>query len=157
MSKQNQKPYILSPTREEWRGIYAMLCGHCALQLNCEVIEKMIKTKNGGAYPENGWIEDEGAGVSCASYQPKKGKPFPPEKLQEIVRRPESLLPKQCRECAATKGSPASKTLHTNRDFSLSVKEKSTFLCHKGKCNKICGGWIRAIKAHEKNLMGCGE
>ena len=116
------------------------------MQNECDVIEGMIEMKDSGIWPEGGWVHDEGAGVTCLSYQPKLGKPFDPEKLEEIIRRPENLLPRQCRECAATKGSPASKSLHTNRDFSQSVKERSTFLCHKGKCNKVCGGWIRAIK-----------
>jgi hypothetical protein len=142
---QERTPY--RPTQQEWAGIYNMLCGHCALQFKCDVIEGMIECTHSGVWIEGGWVEDEGAGVTCLSYQPKAGKPFDSEKLQNILRRPEKLLPRQCRECAATKGSAASKSLHTNRDFSKSVKERSIFLCHKGKCNKICGGWIRAIKA----------
>ena len=50
-----RSPY--RPDQHEWSEIYAMLCGYCANQLKCDLLDKMIEMKDGGAWPEGGWVE----------------------------------------------------------------------------------------------------
>lgn len=134
------------PNGKAWQEAYEMLCGHCSNQLKCDIVEEMIEAnKDINLWPKNGFVYDEGGGITCLSYKARPGKPFPKEKLEEILHRSEKRLPPQCGGCAATKGSDASKCNHTNKDFSNAVENETTFLCHMGN-KPICGGWIRAIK-----------
>ncbi|MCX5495761.1 hypothetical protein OSH11_13690 [Kaistia dalseonensis] len=138
-------PY--SPVRSDWPNCYQMLCGHCDLQGGCAVIEGMIEMASGGAWPEGGWVTDPGAGVTCLSYVPRARPSLPRQQLRAIQRTKESALPSVCGGCAARKGSEASTSLHTRRDYQACVRSRSPFVCHEDpKHERLCGGWCRAIQ-----------
>lgn len=138
-------PYTPSDSLEDWRETYEMLCGYCTQQHQCDVIEGMIEMKDGAPWPEGGWVYDAGAGVSCLSYEAKRGPKVSRQELRQIKRTPEDRLPPVCGGCAARKGTEASVSRHTRKDFQAAVKNKTRFLCHETK--KDCGGWCRAISA----------
>lgn len=137
----SRQPY--QPSAAEWPAIYEMLCGHCDRQLNCAVVDDMIEMKSGGAWPTGGWVTDPGAEVTCLSYAPKPVRRLPRQQLRALRRTPDVRLPPTCDGCAAKRGSEASASLHTQRDFQAAVAGRSTFLCHE--TGKLCGGWCRAI------------
>lgn len=136
-------PYIPPDSLSDWAETYEMLCGYCAKQLQCPIVDGMIEMKDGGAWPEGGWVYDRGAGVSCLSYEAKRGPKVSRQELRQIARTPEDRLPPVCGGCAARKGTEASVSRHTRKDFQAAVKRKTRFLCHETK--KDCGGWCRAI------------
>lgn len=140
-----RQPY--APSAEEWRDLYEMLCGFCERQLRCEITEAMIEMKAGGAWPEGGWVTDPGAQVTCLSYAPKPVKPLPRQQLRQMLRTPESRLPPVCDGCAAQRGSEASVSLHTRRDYAAAVRNRTAFICHEDPEKKrLCGGWCRAVR-----------
>lgn len=140
-------PY--SPSREDWTEIYQMLCGHCGNQLHCDVVEGMIEMKDGAApWPAGGWVNDPGAGVSCLSYVPKDAKRLPRQQMRRLLRQCEADLPPVCGGCAARKGTEASASLHTRRDYQGAVRNRTIFLCHEDlDKHRLCGGWCRAIRS----------
>lgn len=144
LSKPGKTPIPYKPVRSEWSDIYEMLCNHCDLQLRCDVVEGMIEMKDGGPWPEGGWIADVGGGVSCLSYVPLTQPALLPEKLQEAI---DSAVP-MCHGCAARKGSEASVCLHTQRDFKAAVRNRTVFFCHQSEVNREpCGGWAQAVSS----------
>lgn len=140
-----REPY--HPTAEDWTANYYMLCGHCTKQLHCPITEAMIELKAGGPWPEGGWVTDPGAEVTCLSYDPKTAARLPRQQLRHMLRLPEARLPAICDGCAARKGSEASVSLHTQRDYAAAVKAETPFLCHKKP--GLCGGWCRAVRRRQ--------
>lgn len=141
-----RQPYT-SVTGEDWRVCYAMLCGHCEHQLRCPIVEAMIEMKDGGPWPEAGWVTDPGAGVSCLSYAPRRRPAMPRQQLRALGRRKESDLPPVCGGCAARKDTEASASLHTRRDYQAAVRNRSPFVCHEDPDKEyLCGGWCRAVR-----------
>lgn len=139
-------PY--APPPSEWRALYEMLCGYCAHQLRCPIVDKMIEVmRRGGPWPADGWVTDPGAEVTCLSYEPKGAKALARQQLRAIIRTPEPRLPPVCGGCAAQRGSEASVTLHTRRDYAAAVRNRTPFTCHEDPAKaRLCGGWCRAIK-----------
>lgn len=136
-----REPY--KPTEDEWSESFDMLCGHCSRFAECQVVDDMINMKNGGDWPGGGWVTDPGSGVTCLSYQPTKRKTLQGEELKKAL----SEAVPMCDGCAAQKGSEASVSLHTRRDFVAAVKAKALFTCHaEGQEGKPCGGWCRAVQ-----------
>lgn len=138
-----REPY--TPARDEWGELYRMLCGFCANQLHCEICEGMIALKDTSEWPDGGWVSDPGAGVTCLSYEPRPAQRFTRQVLRQLSRTPEAKLPEVCGGCAARKGSEASVSLHTQRDYQAAVRSQSRFECHERK-GELCGGWCRAIR-----------
>lgn len=136
-----REPY--KPTAQEWPEAWQMLCGHCAHAGGCQIVEGMIEMKNGGDWPEGGWVTDPGAGVTCLSYQPRPMERLSRQRLRQAMRQAVPM----CGGCAAQKGSEASVSLHTRRDFSAAVKSRALFVCHaEGQMGRPCGGWCRAVQ-----------
>lgn len=132
------------PSDDEWQEAWQMLCGHCADASNCQIVEGMIDMKDGDSWPDGGWVTDPGAGITCLSYQPREMKRLSRQQLRQAMRQAAPM----CDGCAAQKGSEASLSLHTRRDFTAAVKSKAMFVCHaEGQKGRPCGGWCRAIKA----------
>lgn len=138
-------PYTPPNDLTDWQDSYEMLCGYCARQCGCQVLDGMIEMKDGGEWPEGGWVYDQGAGISCLSYEAKRGPKVSRQEIRQIQRTSENRLPPVCGGCAARKGTEASVSRHTRKDFQAAVKKKTRFLCHETK--KDCGGWCRAIAA----------
>jgi hypothetical protein len=143
-----RKPY--TPTVKDWSECYEMLCKHCARHTKCDVVEGMIEMHTGGAWPEGGWVSDPGAGVTCLSYQPLARDPLPRQQRRQIMRLKEIDIPPICKGCAARKGSEASVSLHTRRDYQGSVRNRAPFVCHEDpELKRLCGGWCRALRNRE--------
>lgn len=140
-----RRPYC-PPSLDDWRECWEMTCRHCAHWIGCEMVEAMIEHTEGGPWPEGGWVTDPGAGMSCLSYQPRATQPkLSRQQLRRLARMNPATLPPVCGGCAATRGTEASQSLHTRRDFETAVKERRQFLCHERP--GYCGGWVRAILA----------
>lgn len=143
MSTVQRQPY--RPTEDEWTNAFGMLCGHCAHAGHCEIVERMIEMKNGGPWPQGGWVTDPGAGVTCLSYEPSPllMEPMSRQRLRQALRKARPM----CQGCAAQKGSEASVSLHTRRDFHAAVKAGALFVCHEdSELRRPCGGWCQAVK-----------
>lgn len=144
----SREPY--APTKSEWRELLSMLCEHCVRWPACDIIDGMIEMKDGGDWPAGGWVTDPGAETTCLSYSPRL-----PQKLSRpVLKRALSSACDMCDGCAARKGSEASVTLHTQRDFSGAVNNRSVFFCHKPENRlKPCGGWANAVlsKKHKRH------
>jgi hypothetical protein len=135
------------PVKAEWRETLDMLCTHCAHAWGCDVLEGMIEMKEGKPWPEGGWVTDPGAGVTCLSYQPQPRERLSRQRLRQEMR---GAVP-MCGGCAAQKGSEASVSLHTRRDFAAAVKNRHVFACHEGDNHgKPCGGWCQAVRRQMK-------
>lgn len=135
-----RKPIVPNP--DMWREAIAMLCEPCRHFPGCDVVEGMIEMKEGGEWPEGGWVTDPGAGITCLSYQPRSVRKLSGVELDQALK---DSVP-MCDGCAARKGTDASKALHTQRDFSQSVKDQGRFTCHKPESKgKSCGGWCSAV------------
>lgn len=135
-------PYY--PTKENWSDGFDMLCRFCANITRCTITESMIETMSGGPWPDGGWATDPGAGITCLSYQTKSRHPLSPDDLTETMAKAAPM----CDGCAAQKGSEASVSLHTRRDFRKAVNTPFVFYCHaEGQEGKPCGGWCQAVKA----------
>ena len=140
----------IRPSGEEWQELVNMLCFMCHKMGTCEVIEGMIEMKNGGAWPAGGWVTDPGAGVTCLSYEPRPVRQLNERELTDALT---SAVP-MCNGCAARKGSDASQSLHTQRDFNASVNRGGLFTCHEeGNQGKPCGGWCHAVKRKRASLI----
>lgn len=141
MGKQQiRKPY--HPTREEWTEVFIILCGHCIKQTECQIVEGMIELQQGGEWPEGGWVTDPGAEVTCLSYEPRRMKTL---SNHELIHAIDHAAP-MCSDCAAQKGSEASVSLHTQRDFKAAVQQRAMFACHcEGQKGRPCGGWAQAV------------
>ncbi|MRX32785.1 hypothetical protein [Aminobacter sp. MDW-2] len=138
------------PTSADWREAFDMLCGHCAAQPRCEIVESMIELKSGGQWPGGGWVHNAGAGVTCLSYEARPATPMPRQQRRAMCRQKEAELPPVCDGCAARKGTDASVSLHTQRDYQAAVRNRSPFVCHQDPEGKrLCGGWCRAIRQRE--------
>lgn len=141
-----RRPY--RPAASEWGELYKMLCACCARQAQCEVVEGMIEMKDGTACPEGGWVHDPGAGVSCLSYEPRSAKRLSRQRMRAMKRASEASLPPMCGGCAARKGTEASASLHTRRDYQAAVRNETIFVCHEDPSKeRLCGGWCRAVRA----------
>lgn len=135
-----RKPIV--PNADMWREAIAMLCEPCRHFPGCDVVEGMIEMKEGGEWPEGGWVTDPGAGMTCLSYQPMSVRTLSDDELMGALSDSVSM----CDGCAARKGTDASKVLHTQRDFSQAVKDRGKFMCHKPESKgKSCGGWCSAV------------
>lgn len=135
-----RKPIVPHP--DMWREAIAVLCEPCRHFPGCDVVEGMIEMKEGGEWPEGGWVTDPGAGITCLSYQPRSVRKLSGVELDQALK---DSVP-MCDGCAARKGTDASKALHTQRDFSQSVKDQGRFTCHKPESkDKSCGGWCSAV------------
>ncbi|MGP9798175.1 hypothetical protein ACT3UJ_12545 [Halomonas sp. 86] len=131
------------PLGEEWTEAFAMLCGVCKHLGECQIIEGMIEMKDGAPWPQGGWVTDPGAGITCLSYQPKPVRILEGQELEDALNQAVPM----CGGCAARKGSEASKSLHTQRDFHAAVKRQGVFACHEGNNHgKPCGGWCNAVR-----------
>ena len=134
-----RQPY--RPAPEDWEESVTMLCMHCDRFPGCSIVEGMIETKDGGPWPRGGWVTDPGAGITCLSYQPRPMAPISVEQIRTIA----ATNPATCTGCAARKGSEASTSLHTRRDFTAAVRTPALFVCHEDpEQNTPCGGWCRA-------------
>ncbi|WP_447896028.1 hypothetical protein [Vreelandella sp. GE22] len=144
--KQSSQRQPYRPTDEEWSASIAVVCEQCRYFLTppgCQVIEGMIEMKDGGPWPEGGWVTDPGAGMTCLSYQPLPVRSLGDEELEAALN---DSVP-MCGGCAARKGSDASKALHTQRDFRQAVSDRGKFMCHEpGSEGKACGGWCDAVR-----------
>lgn len=129
-------------TGDDWVEAIEMLCYMCADFLDCDVCEEMIERKNEDQPVANGFATDPGSEITCLSYRPKGCLPLTDDKLKEFIAG--SKGKDMCGGCAARKGSAASNSLHTQRDFSKSVQSKTLFSCHEGRKGP-CIGWCRAI------------
>ncbi|MDG4905957.1 hypothetical protein P9228_05785 [Mesorhizobium sp. WSM4898] len=139
-----REPY--QPGRSDWAECYGMLCRWCEKHTQCEIVEAMIAMKDGGAWPDGGWVSDPGAGVTCLSYEPANRPSMPRQQRRAIARTREADLPPVCGGCAARKDSQASVSLHTRRDYQSAVRSGAPFVCHEDPEHKrLCGGWSRAI------------
>lgn len=146
MSSLPCKPYV-PPGLAEWDATFRMLCMHCAKSAGCTVIEGMIEMKDGHPWPLGGWVTDPGAGSSCLSYEPQPRASLAAERLAVFMALPEAELPPVCGGCAARKGSEASVSLHTRRDYAAAVRDRHLFVCHEDPAlQRPCGGWVRAIR-----------
>lgn len=144
----DRQPY--APSQADWHDLYGMLCGWCVHQVDCSIVDGMIDMKDGGAWPEGGWVTDPGADVTCLSYSPQPRPAETRQRRRQIARTSERDLPPVCGGCAARKGSEASVSLHTRRDYQAAVRNGSMFVCHEDpKHERPCGGWCRAIKARQ--------
>lgn len=147
----------LVPSAAEWRDTYEMLCGHCDHQLGCDVIEQMIEIKDGGAWPTGGWVTDPGAGVTCLSYVPKGARRLPRQQMRAMLRAREADLPAVCGGCAARRGTGASVSLHTQRDYAGAVRDQTPFTCHEDPTKeRLCGGWCRAVRRKVSSISDRG-
>jgi hypothetical protein len=141
----DRSPYC-PPTLADWQECYQITCAHCANHLDCAVVEAMIEHTKGGPWPDGGWVTDPGASMSCLSYRPAGSQPqITRQQLRRLARMNPRTLAPVCGGCAAKKGSEASQSLHTRRDFEAAVRERRVFLCHER--NGYCGGWVRAMLA----------
>lgn len=142
----NVRPY-LPREMQDWRESWEMTCKFCARSPGCDICEAMIDHLSGeGPWPEGGFVTDPGAGMSCLSYQPRRDrKPLARQQLRRLARQGEASAPPMCGGCAARKGSEASVSLHTRRDFAASVQDQTIFLCHE--TGGYCGGWVKAVLA----------
>ena len=52
-----------------------------------------------------------------------------------------------CGDCACVKGTVPNGSPHTLATFEMCVREREPFLCHDKGGGRICGGWLRAVKA----------
>lgn len=140
-----RKPLL--PPAERWDEIHEMLCGHCHLQPGCEIVKQMLRFAHGRApWPADAWVSDPGAGITCLSYVSKPKPKVAPELLETLANMSEEELPPTCGGCAARKGSEASVSLHTQRDYRAAVRDGSGFNCHEDPNDKaMCGGWCRAV------------
>lgn len=131
----------------DWRDCWDVTCSACARMPGCEICEAMIDSLcDGGPWPDGGFVYDQGAGVSCLSYEPHRKAPqLSRQQIRRLARMNPETLPPVCAGCAATKGTDASKTQHTRRDFEAAVKDRRKFLCHERP--GYCGGWVRAVLA----------
>jgi hypothetical protein len=84
-----------------------------------------------------------GGGITCGDYTPK---PNPQAKMSDehILALPDR---EPCRDCAVRKGTVPNGTPHSRADFDMCVRERQPFLCHSEGAGRICGGWLRAVKA----------
>ena len=133
--------------QQDWRDTWKVTCAACARMPGCDICEEMIEHLSGeGPWPEGGFVTDQGADVSCLSYEPHRRAPqLSRQQLRRLARMSDDMLPPVCAGCAATKGTDARKTLHTRRDFEAAVKDRRQFLCHERP--GYCGGWVRAVLA----------
>lgn len=130
----------------DWQECWKVTCSACARMPACDVCEAMIEhlAGEGTPWPLNGFVHDRGAGVSCLSYEPHgKARQISRQELRRMSRETPDALPPVCGGCAARKGTEASQSRHTRRDFDASVKERREFLCHE--TGEYCGGWVRAM------------
>lgn len=136
------EPYKPKDTAD-WQECWEVTCQHCARMPGCDVCEAMIEAlSEGGDWPAQGFVYDEGAGVSCLSYEPhRRGPKVSRQQLRALDRN----RPPVCGGCAARKGTEASKSRHTRRDFEAAVKDRTQFMCHE--TGAPCGGWVRALLA----------
>lgn len=145
MAAITREPY--RPDAAEWEEAYLMLCAYCAHAVGCQVVEGMIAIKDGGDWPEGGWVTDPGAGITCLSYEPKPMAPLSRQRLRHAIRKAKPM----CNGCAAQKGSEASVSLHTRRDFAAAVQARALFVCHEDPTlQRPCGGWCQAVKSQVK-------
>ena len=144
-----REPFL--PLPDKWNSVYDMLCNHCVHQPQCGLPDAMMAFAYGrGAWPDNAWVTDPGAGCTCLSYAPRPIPKMPLEQLRALAGMPEEQLPHVCGGCAARKGSEASVALHTQRDYRAGVRDTSVFTCHEDPENKrVCGGWCRAVRRRE--------
>lgn len=102
--------------------------------------------RHGNACPGPNVVQSAAGGISCADYSPK------PDRKSKISDEHILALPDRepCGDCAARKGSVPNGTPHSMRDFEMCVRERQPFLCHADGKNRICAGWLRAVKARAK-------
>ena len=139
---------------KDWQECWSVTCAACARMPGCDICGAMIESLSGdGPWPDAGFVYDEGAGVSCLSYAPHRKSPkISRQQLRRLARMSPETLPPVCGGCAAAKGTDASKSRHTRRDFEASVKDRRQFLCHERP--GYCGGWVRAILARAGKRVG---
>lgn len=139
-----REPYV--PDADDWKECWETTCGHCAKWSDCDILERMIYALEGDPWPEGGWVTDPGAGMTCLSYEPRGNQPVVSrQQLRRLGRMNPQTMPPVCGGCAARKGTEASQSLHTQRDFDRAVKDRRQFLCHE--TGGYCGGWVRAMLA----------
>lgn len=136
-----REPYI--PNQDDWTDCLETICYSCATWPFCDICEAMIEAKDGGNWPEGGWVTDPGAEMTCLSYRTKQ----PPTLSRPVLKRKLAAACSMCEGCAARKGSEASQSLHTQRDFNAAVNNRFLFTCHDSKNNGApCGGWADAVR-----------
>jgi hypothetical protein len=99
--------------------------------------------KHGNNCPGPNVQPSSGSGITCGDYDPK---PEPRVKMSDehILALPDR---EPCRDCAARKGTVPNGSHHSRADFEMCVRERQPFLCHAEGGGRICGGWLRAVKA----------
>ena len=138
-----RKPLKLIGT-DKWVEAIEMLCYFCQRFPDCDVLEEMIKSKSSDKQIASGFCTDPGSEISCFSFKPKGYRTLSPQVIQEIRSKYSGL--DMCSGCAARKGSDASMSLHTQRDFRKCVDDRSLFGCHDPRRkNEPCIGWLCAI------------
>ncbi|WP_075881801.1 hypothetical protein [Vreelandella massiliensis] len=134
-------PYYPDPG--EWCELFGLLCEFCRHLSTFQVVEGMNETKDGKPWPEGGWVTDPGAGVTCLSYAPIERPSLSSQEIHDALAQGVPV----CTGCAAQKGSEASVSLYTQRNFAYAVKHRARFTCHaEGQRGKPCGGWCQAVK-----------
>lgn len=142
-------PYRPAPG-DEWTSCWDTTCRSCKRWTDCDVLDAMVDANiHDTPWPEKGWVRDPGAGMTCLSYVPRATQPqLSRQQLRRLRRMNPATLPQLCGGCAASKGTDASKSLHTRRDFEAAVRERRLFLCHERP--GYCAGWVRAVLARRK-------
>ena len=76
--------------------------------------------------------------------------------MKHLMRFPDG---EPCPGCVARKGTDASRTEQTVKDFRLSVEDNLPFFCHQamtgyphgyGRVTRLCRGWCNAVNAKER-------
>jgi len=145
-----REPYV--PSDAEWGDLYQMLCGYCERQTDCAIVDGMIELKSDrGPWPEGGWVTDPGADVTCLSFIPRARRKMPRQQIRQLLRQHVRDLPPVCAGCAARRGSEASVSLHTRREYQKAVQESAPFGCHEDpNKERLCGGWCRAVRQRHR-------
>lgn len=132
-------------TARTFIDIATLTCRHCARVMEeCEAFADAVAATRERRAPRF-WIAGRTPDTpSCNRYLTKAalGTPYHGDLKGPARKEP-------CVGCAARKGSEASRTLHTQRDFQACVRTGHRFDCHHGtRAGKPCSGWARARLAY---------
>ena len=108
-------------------SIAIVLCPDCTHGRNCRKMQ-IVDTAFGG--------------ITCLGFNLRRsGKPLPAPHIMALPDR------EPCADCACRKGSQPNGTHHSMVAFQAALDNQQPFLCHENGANRICAGWLRAMKA----------